>query len=66
MSQTNETSLSCTAPAYNAILAEKNNEAKREQSPCNRTIYWCGINSEEEKEEENMDVVVATEKRPTC
>ncbi len=50
---------------YAAVLADKNNEAKWELSPCNSSIYVCGINSKEEQEEENVDVVMVTEKRQT-
>ncbi len=47
---------------YAAILVGKNNEATQELSFCNRSIYLCGMNSEEE--EENGDALIATEKRP--
>ncbi len=47
------------------ILVDKNNEAKQEHSPCDSSIYIWGINSEKEEEEKNVDVVVATKKRPT-
>ncbi len=43
---------------YSANLADKNNKAKGDPSPCNSQIYVCGINSKKEEEEENVDVVV--------
>ncbi len=40
-------------------------EAKLEPGICNSSMYVCGINSKEEEEEENVDVAVAREKKPT-
>ncbi len=45
------------------MLADKNNDTKQELNPCNRSIVVCGINSK--GEEENVDAVMAMEKRPT-
>ncbi len=42
---------------YATMLADKNNEAKWEVSPCNSSIYMCVINSDEKEEEEKMDAV---------
>ncbi len=55
----------CASYLYATVLADKNNEAKREQSPCNSGNYACGIHFEEEEEEEKVDVVMAMEERPT-
>ncbi len=50
---------------FAAVLVNINTEAKREWSPCNRSIYVCGIKSNEKEEEEYVNVVVMMKKRPT-
>ncbi len=50
---------------YASIAVSKNNEAKPALSSYNRSIYVCKINFEKGGEEENVDAVVATRKRPT-